>query len=175
MVRRFGPHTNPLNTFVNSISALSEEKALFTPHPNLSDAVNRNLIGSEIEGGVFLDRLRPHCVLQIQTRHRCYTAVMLGGSQSVDFGSSGILPGTDLGSHRRINLGRFHAETALCRSGDAPGVLSSRIFHAHCHVSRPGDPGVCRACAHLGSGSAAQLTLAIQALFRICGRPVLHR
>jgi hypothetical protein len=56
---------------------------LFTPHPNLSDDVNRNIIGSEIEGGVFLDRLQPHSVLQIQTQHRCYTAVMLGGSQAL--------------------------------------------------------------------------------------------
>src|ERR1019366_9054047 len=70
-------------------------------------------------------------------------------------GSSEILPGTDLGCHRRINLGRFHAEAAFCRSWYALGVLSSGIFHAHCHVSCAGNPGVCRACARFGSGSAA--------------------
>ncbi len=65
---------------------------MFTPHPNLSDAVNRNIIGSEIEGGVFLDRLQPHSVLQIQTQHRCYTAVMLGGSQALISGHPEYCP-----------------------------------------------------------------------------------
>ena len=54
--------------------------------------MNRNLIGSEIEGGVFLDRLQPHSVLQIQTRHRCYTAVMLGGSQALISGHPEYCP-----------------------------------------------------------------------------------
>jgi len=65
---------------------------LFTPHPNLSDAVNGNIIGSEIEGGVFLDQLQPQCVLQIQTQHRCYTAVMLGGSQALISGHPQYCP-----------------------------------------------------------------------------------
>ena len=65
---------------------------MFTPHPNLSDAVNRNIIGSEIQGGVFLDRLQPHSVLQIQTQHRCYTAVMLGGSQALISGHPEYCP-----------------------------------------------------------------------------------
>jgi len=67
-------------------------KALFTPHPILSDDVNRNIIGSEIEGGVLLDRLQPHSVLQIQTQHRCYTAVMLGGSQALISGHPEYCP-----------------------------------------------------------------------------------
>jgi hypothetical protein len=65
---------------------------LFTPHPNLSDEVNRNIIGSEIEGGVFLDRLQLHSVLLIQTQHRCYTAVMLGGSQALISGHPQYCP-----------------------------------------------------------------------------------
>jgi hypothetical protein len=67
-------------------------KTLFTPHPNLSNAVNRNIIGSEIEGGVFLDQLQPQSVLQIQTQHRCYTAVMLGGSQALISGHPQYCP-----------------------------------------------------------------------------------
>ena len=74
------------------VSIISEEIHLFTPHPNLSDAVNRNIIESEIEGGVFLDQLRPQCVLQIQTQHRCYTAVMLGGSQALISGHPEYCP-----------------------------------------------------------------------------------
>jgi hypothetical protein len=65
---------------------------LFTPHPNLSDEVNRNIIESEIEGGVFLDRLQLHSVLLIQTQHRCYTAVMLGGSQALISGHPQYCP-----------------------------------------------------------------------------------
>jgi hypothetical protein len=65
---------------------------LFTLHPNLSDEVNRNIIRSEIEGGVFLDRLQLHSVLLIQTQHRCYTAVMLGGSQALISGHPKYCP-----------------------------------------------------------------------------------
>ena len=65
---------------------------MFTPHPNLSDEVNRNIIESEIEGGVFLDRLQLHSVLLIQTQHRCYTAVMLGGSQALISGHPQYCP-----------------------------------------------------------------------------------
>src|ERR1035441_5078262 len=66
-----------------------------------------------------------------------------------------MLPRTDLGCHRRINLGRFHAETAFCRSWHALGVLSSGIFHPHCHVSRAGNQGVCTARACLSSDRTA--------------------
>ncbi len=65
---------------------------MFTPHPNLSDEVNRNIIRSEIEGGVFLDRLQLNSVLLIQTQHRCYTAVMLGGSQALISGHPEYCP-----------------------------------------------------------------------------------
>jgi hypothetical protein len=41
---------------------------LFTPHPNLSDEINRNIVESEIEGGVHLNRLLPGEVLEIETR-----------------------------------------------------------------------------------------------------------
>lgn len=46
-------------------------------HPNFSDQVNRNIIGSEIEGGVHLDDLPPSSVLSIQTHNRVYTVVVL--------------------------------------------------------------------------------------------------
>jgi hypothetical protein len=51
---------------------------MFTPHPNLSDGVNRNIVRSEIEGGVFLEALAPDTVLQIRTQHHHYTAQFLG-------------------------------------------------------------------------------------------------
>ena len=51
---------------------------MFTPHPSLSDEVNRNVIQSEIEGGVFLEGLPPDTVLQIRTQHHFYTVLFLG-------------------------------------------------------------------------------------------------
>jgi hypothetical protein len=58
---------------------------MFTPHPNLSDKVNGGIIQSEIEGGVFLHDLPPSTVLEIQTMHHCYRAVLLGGSDAMSF------------------------------------------------------------------------------------------
>src|ERR1700688_2385758 len=51
---------------------------MFTPRPNLSDEVNRNLVQSEIEGGVFLEGLPPDTVLQIRTQHHFYTVLFQG-------------------------------------------------------------------------------------------------
>src|SRR5712664_3016816 len=51
---------------------------MFAPHPNLSDEVNRNIVQSEIEGGVSLEGLPPDTVLQIRTQHHFYTVLLLG-------------------------------------------------------------------------------------------------
>ncbi len=55
----------------------SEHSVQLAAHPNFSDEVNRNMIQSEIEGGVHLRDLPPSSVLSIQTRNRVYTLVML--------------------------------------------------------------------------------------------------
>jgi hypothetical protein len=62
------------------------------PHPNLSDEVNRHIVQSEIEGGVFLKDLPASTVLQIYTCHHCYTAVLLGGSQALISGHPEYCP-----------------------------------------------------------------------------------
>jgi hypothetical protein len=49
----------------------------FRSHPNLSDEVNRNIVQSEIEGGVFISDLSPATVLEVQTQHHCYVLVLL--------------------------------------------------------------------------------------------------
>jgi hypothetical protein len=56
---------------------LSTTPNLSRCHPNLSDEVNRDIVQSEIEGGVFLNDLPPSTVLEIQTRHHCYQLVLL--------------------------------------------------------------------------------------------------
>ena len=50
---------------------------LYEPNPHLSDSVNRNIIQSEIEGGVYLRDLAPGSVLSILTRNRAYRMVVL--------------------------------------------------------------------------------------------------
>ena len=39
----------------------------FMPHSNFSDEVNRNIVQSEIEGGVYLDELCEGAVLEVET------------------------------------------------------------------------------------------------------------
>jgi hypothetical protein len=55
------------------MSSASEPGPLFRPHPNLSDAINGNIVASEIEGGVDLRDLPPGSILEIRTRNRAYT------------------------------------------------------------------------------------------------------
>jgi hypothetical protein len=42
-------------------------------HPNLSDEVNRNIAQSEIEGGVWIEKLAVGAVLSIRTENTAYT------------------------------------------------------------------------------------------------------
>lgn len=65
---------------------------LFSPHPNLSDDVNRKIVQSEVEGGVFLSSLQPRTVLQIQTCHHCYTAVLMRDNMVLLWGHPEICP-----------------------------------------------------------------------------------
>src|SRR5512146_1614174 len=50
----------------------------FAPHPNLGDAVNHNILQSQIEGGVHLHDLRADAALEIQTENRHYTVIYRG-------------------------------------------------------------------------------------------------
>lgn len=51
---------------------------MFIPHPNFGDEINRSIVQSEIEGGVFLKDLAPETELQVHTRNHCYKMVVLG-------------------------------------------------------------------------------------------------
>ncbi len=65
---------------------------MFAPHANLSNEVNRNIVQSEIEGGVFLEGLPPDTVLQIQTQHHFYTAELLGEGSALISGHPQFCP-----------------------------------------------------------------------------------
>jgi hypothetical protein len=50
---------------------------LFRPHENLGNEVNRELVQSEIEGGVRLQDLEPGSMLRVHTQNTCYEIVVL--------------------------------------------------------------------------------------------------
>ena len=64
----------------------------FIPHPNLSDAVNRNIIASEIEGGVWLRDMLPGELLEIETRDWTCTLEYLGDNQALISGHPRFCP-----------------------------------------------------------------------------------
>jgi hypothetical protein len=72
-----GPVTNP---------------KLFAPHPNLSDEVNRNIVQSEIEGGVYLDDLPQGAALEVQTQNRSYHIVNHGQGHALISGHPKFCP-----------------------------------------------------------------------------------
>jgi len=61
---------------------------VFTPHPNLSDEVNHNVVQSEIEGGVRLEDLQPGSKLQVSTCNTQHQLLVLVGKCGVDYGTS---------------------------------------------------------------------------------------
>ena len=64
----------------------------FMPHPNFSDEVNRNIVQSEIEGGVCLDDLSEGAVLKVETLHHGYTIVIRGRGRDLISGHPKYCP-----------------------------------------------------------------------------------
>jgi len=64
----------------------------FRPHPNLSDEVNRNIVQSEIEGGVHLDDLGEGAILEVETQNRLYTIVNCGQGKALISGHAKFCP-----------------------------------------------------------------------------------
>jgi hypothetical protein len=62
------------------------------PHPHLSDEVNRNIVQSEIEGGVYLDDLSEGALLEVETQNRWYTIVIRGGGKELISGHPQYCP-----------------------------------------------------------------------------------
>jgi len=68
-----------------------EIPTLFEPHPNFSDVINRNIIQSEIEGGVHLRDLLPGTLLEVHTQNHVYKNSQPAGWGGLDFRTSGLL------------------------------------------------------------------------------------
>ncbi len=69
-----------------------ETTAHFVPNPHLGDAVNRNIIRSEIEGGVYLRDLPEGAILEVETQNRFYTLVVRGGGLALISGHPKFCP-----------------------------------------------------------------------------------
>lgn len=80
------PHTR------NSGLLDTSSRRVFRQHPNLSDEVNRNIVQSEIEGGVSLDELEPETTLEIQTQNHLYTAILLRNCKALIAGHPVFCP-----------------------------------------------------------------------------------
>jgi hypothetical protein len=65
---------------------------VFMPHPCFSDAVNRNIAQSEIEGGVCLDTLSEGAVLEVETQHHWYTIVNRSSGEALISGHPSYCP-----------------------------------------------------------------------------------
>jgi hypothetical protein len=70
----------------------SPDPVLLAAHPNLSDTVNRNIIQSEVEGGVHLNDLPRGTALAIRTMSRSYTLVNLGDEGALISGHPEFCP-----------------------------------------------------------------------------------
>ena len=68
------------------------EPNLFLPHRNLSDEINRNIVQSEIEGGVYLDDLPSGASLELQTLNRTYRIVHYGQGEALIWGHPKFCP-----------------------------------------------------------------------------------
>jgi hypothetical protein len=68
----------------------------FKLHPNLSCSVNRNIIQSEVEGGVHLDHLLEGTTLEIETQNHWYTIVNRGSGNALISGHPKYCPAPTL-------------------------------------------------------------------------------
>jgi len=76
---------------MNTKAAVPVPKLLM-PHPNFSDEVNRNLVQSEIEGGVWLDDLSEGSRLEVETQNRWYTILIRGRGKELIWGHPQYCP-----------------------------------------------------------------------------------
>jgi hypothetical protein len=89
----------------------------FTPHPHLSDEVNRNIIQSEIEGGVYLDDLPYEGAIEVETQNRSYTIINRGDGEAIIWGHPEFCPEPVLVRIYGSNWGGSMLKTAFVGRG----------------------------------------------------------
>ena len=68
------------------------ESGMFQPHANLSDGINRNVVLSEIEGGVDLRKAPPGAIFEVRTENRSYRLVHQGWGEALISGHPQFCP-----------------------------------------------------------------------------------
>ncbi|MEA2680209.1 MAG: hypothetical protein QOK03_1931 [Candidatus Binataceae bacterium] len=71
---------------------MSGNPVLLAANPHFADSLNRNMIQSEIEGGVHLRDLPPRSMLSIETENRVYEVVVLGEETALISGHPEFCP-----------------------------------------------------------------------------------
>ncbi|MEX2261030.1 MAG: hypothetical protein WD696_03720 [Bryobacteraceae bacterium] len=61
-------------------------------HPHLSEEINRNIVQSEVEGGVYLDDLPPGAEIEVETQNRSYRIVVQGRGEALISGHPKFCP-----------------------------------------------------------------------------------
>jgi hypothetical protein len=108
---------------VMATTAVLRAPDLSKPHPNLSDEVNRNIVQSEIEGGVYLDELSEGSTLEVETQNHWYTIIIRSRGEELIWGHPRYCPGEDRGVH----VGRLDAEATVYRTRHVPGIPPSDL------------------------------------------------
>ena len=65
---------------------------LFQVNPHFSDAINRNVVESEVLGGVHLRDVPPDTVLEVETQNHTYRLVLKGWGQALISGHPEFCP-----------------------------------------------------------------------------------
>ncbi len=71
---------------------LEPAEGTLLPSPYLGETVNRNIVQSEIEGGVHLRDVRPGTVFEIRTQNRAYTLQYQGDGEALISGHPVFCP-----------------------------------------------------------------------------------
>ncbi len=136
----------------------------FMPHPNFSDEVNRNIVQSEVEGGVYLDELCEGAVLEVETQHHGYTIVIRGRGRDLISGHPKYCPDPIPVRIEGSTWGGSMLKATVYRTRHAPGIRTPRISDHH-NVTDCGHPG-------LGTARKARLsgqeTDCVPHAFRTC-------
>jgi hypothetical protein len=69
-----------------------ETRSFTVQHENLNRMVNRNIVRSEVEGGVYLRDLSPGSSIEIRTRNRLYLIVMQAAGEALISGHPDFCP-----------------------------------------------------------------------------------
>jgi NAD-dependent oxidoreductase involved in siderophore biosynthesis len=72
-----GASRSPFQEIDVGTGSFDPDPVLYEPNPHFDDRVNRNIIQSEIEGGVHMRDLSPGSVVSVQTLNHLYRVVVI--------------------------------------------------------------------------------------------------